>query len=63
MPNVCIKMIEGRDIDAKRGMVKDVTEAICKNIGCPPHAVSIDILEYKTENLAQAGELFVDRGH
>ena len=63
MPFVSIRMIEGRDIDVKRGMVKDVTDAICKNVGCPPQAVSIDITEYKTETLAQAGELFVDTRH
>ncbi len=60
MPLVTIKLIEGRDVEQKRGMAKDVTEAIAKNIGCPPTAVSIDIMEYKQENLAQGGKLFSD---
>ena len=60
MPLVTIKLIEGRNADQKRGLAKDVTEAICKNVGCPPQAVSIDIQEYSTENLAQGGELFMD---
>jgi len=60
MPLVTIKLIEGRTVEQKRGMVKDVTEAIVKNIGCPPQAVSINILEYSKENLAEGGELFID---
>ena len=60
MPLVTIKILEGRTVEQKRGMVKDVTEAIVKNIGCPTQAVTIDIMEYSKENLAAGGELFVD---
>ena len=60
MPLVTIKILEGRTVEQKRGMVKDVTEAIVKNIGCPTQAVTIDIMEYSKENLAASGELFVD---
>jgi 4-oxalocrotonate tautomerase len=60
MPLVTIKIIEGRSLDQKRGMAKDVTEAIVKNIGCPPTAVQIDIVEMKQENLSQGGKLFCD---
>jgi 4-oxalocrotonate tautomerase len=60
MPFVTIRIIEGRTVDQKRGMAKDVTEAIVKNIGCPPSAVHIDIVDIKQENLAQGGKLFID---
>ena len=62
MPLVTIKVLEGRDVEQKRGIVKDVTEAIVKNIGCPPEAVSIDIIDLKPENIGKAGKLFTD-GH
>jgi 4-oxalocrotonate tautomerase len=58
MPLVTIKIIEGRSKEQKKGMAKDVTEAIVKNIGCPPAAVQIDIVEIKPENLAQGGKMF-----
>jgi 4-oxalocrotonate tautomerase len=61
MPLVTIKIIEGRTIEQKRGMTKDVTEAIVKNIGCPTAAVQIDIVELKPENIAQGGSLFSDK--
>lgn len=62
MPLVTIKIIEGRTAEQKRGMAKDVTEAIVKNIGCPPAVVQIDIVDLKPENVAQGGKLFSD-GH
>ena len=60
MPLVTIKIIEGRTVEQKRGIAKDVTEAIVKNIGCTPTAVMIDIVDLKKENVSQGGELFAD---
>ncbi len=60
MPFVTVKIIEGRTTEQKRGMIKDLTQAIVKNIGCPADAVHIDIIEMKTENVGQAGKLFCD---
>ena len=57
MPFVTIKIIEGRTTEQKRGMVKDVTDAIVKNIGCPVTAVHIDLIEMKRENVGQSGKL------
>lgn len=61
MPLVTIKIIEGRTVEQKRSMVKDVTEVITKNIGCPPDAVHIDIVDLKRENLGQGGKLMSDK--
>ena len=60
MPLVTIKIIEGRTVEQKRGMAKDVTEAIVKNVGCPASAVQIGIVDLKPENIAQGGKLFSD---
>ena len=61
MPYVTVKAIAGRTIDQKRGLVKDITEAVVKNFDVKPESVSIDIIEYQKENLAKAGQLFEDR--
>jgi 4-oxalocrotonate tautomerase len=61
MPLVTIKMYEGRTIEQKRGMVRDVTEAIVKNIGCQTSAVQIDIVDLKKENIGQGGKLAADQ--
>jgi 4-oxalocrotonate tautomerase len=60
MPLVTIKILEGRTKKQKQGMAKDVTDAIAKNIGCPPAAVNIDIVEMKEENYAVGGTLWCD---
>ncbi len=60
MPLVTIKIIQGRTKEQKRGMIKDVTDAIAKNVGCPPTAVSIDIVEMKEDNFAMGGTMWCD---
>ena len=61
MPLVTVKAKEGRSIDQKRALVRDITEAVVKNFKVQPEAVIIDIVDYSGENLAKAGQLFVDR--
>lgn len=60
MPLVTIKIIEGRTVEQKRGMAKDVTDAIVKNIGCPADTVHINIIDLKKENIADGGKLYCD---
>lgn len=61
MPFVTVKAMKGRTVEQKRGLVKDITDAVVKNFKVEPDAVSIDIIEFSRENLAKAGQLFVDR--
>ena len=61
MPLVTVKAIEGRTIEQKRGLVKDITEAVVKNFRVEPDSVTVDLVEYSKENLAKAGKLFIDR--
>ena len=61
MPLVTVKAVEGRTVEQKRGLVKDITEAVVKNFKVDPDAVTVDIIEYSRENLAKSGKLFVDR--
>ena len=62
MPFITVKILEGKTVEQKRVLVKDITEMIVKNIGVPPEVVNIDIIEYSSENIANAGQLLVDRG-
>ena len=61
MPTITVKALEGRTIDQKRGLVKDMTAAVVKNFKVEPDAVSITIIEISRENIAKAGQLFADR--
>ena len=60
MPLVTVKALEGRTIEQKRGLVRDITEAVVKNFKVEPESVTIDIMELSRDNLAKAGKLFVD---
>ena len=60
MPLVVVAADEGRTIEQKRGLVKDITEAVCKNFNVKPETVSILIREGKKENRGKAGKLAID---
>ena len=61
MPLVTVKALQGRTAEQKRGLAKDITEAVVKNFKADPDSVIVDIIEYSKENLAKAGKLFIDR--
>lgn len=61
MPEVYIYAIEGRTIDQKRGLVKDITEAVVKNFKVKPEAVMVQIVESPKESKAKGGFLFSDK--
>ena len=60
MPTVIVEADEGRTIEQKRGLVKDITDAVCKHFKVPPEAVSIYIHEGRKENRGKAGKLAID---
>ncbi len=60
MPVVQVEMLEGRSLDQKRALVKEVTDVIVKTLNCPPEAVKIIIREMKPEHLGEAGVLRSD---
>ncbi len=56
MPEIEIKLWEGKtDDEAKEKLIKDVSEAVQKNVGCPMHAVSICIIEVPRKNWGLGG--------
>jgi len=60
MPTIIVEADEGRNIEQKRGLVKDITEAVCKNFHVQPQSVTILIHEQKKENRGKAGKLAID---
>lgn len=61
MPTIIVEADEGRTLDQKRGLVRDITEAVCKNYNVDPQAVTILLHEQNKENRAKGGILVVDR--
>jgi 4-oxalocrotonate tautomerase len=60
MPTIIVEADEGRTVEQKRELVKDITEAVCKNFKVEPQSVTIFIHEGKKENRGKAGKLAID---
>jgi len=58
MPEVVVYAIEGRSVDQKRGLVKDITNALMKNYGVPADAVVVTLVETAKQDKAKGGVLF-----
>jgi 4-oxalocrotonate tautomerase len=61
MPEVYVYAVEGRTIDQKRSLVKDITEAVVRNFKVTPEAVMVQIMESPKDSKAKGGFLFSDR--
>ena len=61
MPEITVKALERRTVEQKRGLVKDITEAVIKNFKVEPENVMVYIIEHRTENISKAGKLYLDR--
>ena len=61
MPIIRVEMFEGRDVDQKRELVKELTETFVRTCGGSPSAITIVIDDYKKENWGSGGELCSDK--
>ncbi len=55
MPIITIKFLEGRNDDQKRDLVKDVTDAVSKNLNAPKENIHVILEEMKKTDYAVAG--------
>lgn len=58
MPEVVVYLAEGRSLDQKRGLVKEITDAVVKNCAVKPEVVTVSIMETAKTNKAKGGVLF-----
>ena len=61
MPNITIKQIEGRTIEQKARLAKEITDSIVKIYEIGAERVSITYLDIPKHNIAKAGELLSDK--
>ena len=61
MPVVIVKMLEGRTIEQKRGLVEAVTEAVMKHTGAPAEHIDVIIEDRPRSNWAKAGKLYSEK--
>jgi 4-oxalocrotonate tautomerase len=61
MPIVRVEMWEGRSVEQKRRLVREVTSLVADIIDCDPTTVRILIDDYPRDNWAVGGLLQSDR--
>ncbi|MDY3706730.1 2-hydroxymuconate tautomerase [Vagococcus lutrae] len=55
MPIVTVQMLEGRTVEQKQALIKEVTQTVVKTTGAKQEAVTVVIEEMKKENYGVAG--------
>ena len=61
MPEIYVHAVEGRTLDQKRALVKDITAAVVRNFSVPAEAVVVQIVESASSSKAKGGVLFSER--
>jgi 4-oxalocrotonate tautomerase len=61
MPEITISMAAGRTDEQKAGMMRDVTQALVKNLGVDADNVVIQINEAPLTHKMKGGKTFVER--
>jgi len=61
MPEITISMAAGRTDEQKAGMMRDITQALVKNLGVDADAVVIQINEAPTRAQDEGRQDFVER--
>jgi 4-oxalocrotonate tautomerase len=58
MPEVVVYILEGRTLEQKRGLVKDITAAVVKNANTTPEQVTVSLVETAKNSKGKGGVLF-----
>jgi 4-oxalocrotonate tautomerase len=61
MPEVIVYLVEGRAKEAKKALMKDITDAVVKNFGVDPEAVVVQIVESSRDDKSKGGIPFSER--
>jgi len=58
MPEVFVHAVEGRTPEQKRALMKEITDAVVRNLDAPPEAVVVTMVESPKVNKTKAGVPF-----
>ena len=61
MPEVIIELAQGRTLDQKRALVREITRSVVEICNVPAEAVTVIIHENPLTDKAKGGVLFADR--
>ena len=61
MPEVIVYAVAGRSPEQKKGLMKDITDALVKNFGVDRANVTVQIVESARDSKAKGGVPFSER--
>jgi len=61
MPIVTVRALEGKTVEQKRKLAKDITDAVVKNFKVDPDRVTVNFFDMPKQNVARAGKLAIDQ--
>ena len=61
MPEVTVHMAAGRTAEQKKGLMKDISDAVVKHAGVPLDAVTVQIIEAPLTDKMKGGVVFSER--
>ncbi len=58
MPEVLVHIVEGRSVEAKKALMRDITDAVVRNFNVPPERVVVQIVESPKDSKSRGGVPF-----
>ncbi|MEO6396377.1 MAG: tautomerase family protein [Devosia sp.] len=58
MPEILVHVVEGRSAEAKKALMRDITEAVVKHFAVPPERVVVQIVESRKDSKSRGGVPF-----
>ena len=58
MPEILVHVVEGRSPEAKKALMKDITDAVVKHFEVPPERVVVQIVESRRDSKSRGGVPF-----
>lgn len=55
MPIIQVQMLEGRSLEVKKSLMKEINEVVCRTLDVAPNQVRILLDEYPKENWSTGG--------
>ena len=58
MPEILVHIVEGRSVESKKALMRDITEAVVKNFNVAPERVVVQIVESAKSSKMRGGIAF-----
>jgi len=61
LPEIHVYLAEGRSLEQKRKVAREITDAVVRNLDVAPDAVIVQFIESPRDSKARGGVLFSDQ--